>query len=391
MQVKEINKIGKELEIYTYVDYIGKGFPIILPNGTKIINIIKDYIEVQEEKNGYDRVITPNISKAEIYVKEDRFQSLKEDMFIIKSNDEEEKNSIVLRPYDYPFHCAIYKTKQRSYKEFPIKLSETSTVFKDERDIKGISKTRQITLSDASIFTSREEVEEEIIQALSLQINFISKLGLETKFYVKTWNDLKKEDYIGTIEEWDSTTESMKRALEKLNISYQEKIDAKMYGPCIEIMVEDEIISSIQIDFEIVHRFDLTYVNKNNEESYPIYIHKTTIASYENLLSILLEKYKGEFPMWLVPTQVMIIPDGEEYEDYAKEIRDRLTENNIRVKIDLSNNSTRNREEIANTLKIPYIVTIERKEYNNKKIKVKTKQNVRSLELEELIKEVITC
>ena len=189
MQMTDINKLGKELEIYTYVDYVGKGFPIILPNGTKMINIIKDYIKLQEEKNGYEMVITPNISRAEIYIKEDRFQSLKEDMFIIKSNDEEEENSIVLRPYDYPFHCAIYKINQRSYKALPIKLSETSTVFKNERDIKGISKTRQITLSDASIFMDKEEIEKEIIKALNLQIDFISKLGLEAKFCVKTWDD----------------------------------------------------------------------------------------------------------------------------------------------------------------------------------------------------------
>ena len=391
MQVTDINKLGKELEIYTYVDYVGKGFPIILPNGTKIIDTIRNYIESEEEKNGYERVITPNISKAEIYIKEDRFQSMKEDMFIIKNNDEEEENSIVLRPYDYPFHCAIYKTKQRTYKTFPIKLSETSTVFKNEKDIKGISKTRQTTLSDASIFTTKEDLEEEIVQALKMQIDFLSKLGLEVKFLVQTWNDLKKEEYIGTIDEWKNTTKSIKNALKKLNISYKEKKDAKMYGPSIEIMFGDEAISNIQIDFEIVHRFDLTYVNKDNEESYPIYIHKTTISSYENLLSILMEKYMGEFPIWLTPIQVMIIPEGEEYEDYVKEIQDKLIENNIRVKIDLSDSSIQNREKKANSMKIPYILTIEKKEYNNRRIKVKTKQNTKTLGLEEFVKEVTTC
>ena len=390
MQVTDINKLGKELEIYTYADYVGKGFPIILPNGTKIINIIKNYIENEEEKNGYEKVMTPNVSKAEIYIKEDRFESQKDDMFIIK-NDEEEKNSIVLRPYTYPFHCAIYKINQKSYKSLPIKLSETSSVFRDERDIKGISKTRQMTISDASIFLAKEDLEKELVQALRLQINILSKLGLQVKFQVKTWDDLKKEEYIGTIEEWEYATKAMKNALEKMNIKYQEKNDAKMYGPSINILYEDEELSNIQIDFEIVHRFDLTYANKDNEESYPIYIHKTTIPSYENLLSILIEKYKGELPIWLAPTQVMIIPDGEEYEDYAKEIENKLLEYKIRAKIDLSNNSIQNREQKAESLKIPYIVKIEKKEYNNKNIKVKYKQSEKSMQIEELIKEVTTC
>ena len=390
MQVANINKLGKELEIYTYADYVGKGFPIILQNGTKIINIIKDYIENEEEKNGYEKVMTPNVSKAEIYIKEDRFESQKDDMFIIK-DDDEEQNSIVLRPYTYPFHCAIYKNNQRSYKSLPIKLTETSPVFKDERDIKGISKTRQMTVSDASIFLAKEDLEKELIHALELQINILSKIGLQVKFYVRTWDDLKKEEYIGTIEEWEYATKAMKNALERLNIQYKEKKDSKMYGPSIDILYEDEEFSNIQIDFEIVHRFDLTYANKDNEEAYPIYIHKTTISSYENLLSILIEKYKGEFPIWLAPTQVIIIPEGEEYEDYAKDIENKLLENNIRVKLDLSNNSIQNRKQRAEVLKIPYILTIEKNEYNNKNIKVQTKQNEKTMLIEDLIKEVTTC
>ena len=390
MQVADINKLGKELEIYTYADYVGKGFPIILPNGTKIINIIKDYIENEEEKNGYEKVMTPNVSKAEIYIKEDRFESQKDDMFIIK-DDDEEQNSIVLRPYTYPFHCAIYKTNQRSYKSLPIKLTETSPAFKDERDIKGISKTRQMTVSDASIFLAKEDLEKELIHALELQINILSKIGLQVKFYVRTWDDLKKEEYIGTIEEWEYATKAMKNALERLNIQYKEKKDSKMYGPSIDILYEDEEFSNIQIDFEIVHRFDLTYANKDNEEAYPIYIHKTTISSYENLLSILIEKYKGEFPIWLAPTQVIIIPEGEEYEDYAKDIENKLLESNIRVKLDLSNNSIQNRKQRAEVLKIPYILTIEKNEYNNKNIKVQTKQTEKNMLIEDLIKEVTTC
>ncbi len=391
MQTSEINKLGKELELYTYADYIGKGFPIILPNGAKIINIIRNYVEKEEEKNGYEIVRTPSVSRAEIYKIEDRFNEQKDEMFIIKSSDDEEDNSIVLRPYSMPFHCTVYKTKQRSYKALPIKISETSTVFRDERDIKGINRTRQITLSDASIFLAKENLEKEIIESLKLQINFISKLGLDVKYCISNWDDTKKDEYIGTIQEWNYAVQSMKNALDILKVPYIENKKAKMYGPSIQIFYEDESFSSMQIDFEIVHRFDLTYVNKDNKEEYPIYIHRTSVGSYENLLGILIEKYKGEFPLWIAPTQVVIIPEGDEYEDYAKEIEEILLKYGIRAKVDLSDTNKQNKEYKAIDLKIPYIVTIGKREYNNKKIKVRKKENIKIIQVDELIREVLDC
>ena len=391
MQTSEINKLGKELELYTYADYIGKGFPIILPNGAKIINIIRNYVEKEEEKNGYEIVRTPSVSRAEIYKIEDRFNEQKDEMFIIKSSDDEEDNSIVLRPYSMPFHCTVYKTKQRSYKALPIKISETSTVFRDERDIKGINRTRQITLSDASIFLAKENLEKEIIESLKLQINFISKLGLDVKYCISNWDDTKKDEYIGTIQEWNYAVQSMKNALDILKVPYIENKKAKMYGPSIQIFYEDESFSSMQIDFEIVHRFDLTYVNKDNKEEYPIYIHRTSVGSYENLLGILIEKYKGEFPLWIAPTQVVIIPEGDEYEDYAKEIEEILLNYRIRAKVDLSDTNKQNKEYKAIDLKIPYIVTIGKREYNNKKIKVRKKENIKIIQVDELIREVLDC
>lgn len=395
MKVSEINKLGKELELYTYVDYIGKGFPIILPNGAKVINIIRNYVEKEEERNGFEIVRTPNVSKAELYIIQDRLEQEKEEMFIIKSNDGEEEakeeNAIVLRPYVEPFHCTVYKTKPRSYKSFPIKYCETSSVYRDEKDIKGISRTRQLTLSDASIFTTPESLEKELIQVLDMQKNFIKRLGLDVKFHVSTWDDSKKDEYIGTIKEWDTTTKAMKNALDNLEIPYEVDKKAKMYGPLISIYYKDEEFASLQIDFEIVHRFDLTYANKENKSDYPIYIHLTCVGSYENLLSILIEKYKGEFPLWIAPLQVSIIPEGEEYEDYLNEIEARLLENRIRAKVDNSDTNVQNKEYKAIDLKIPYIITVGKDELTNKKIKVRTKDYNKLMEIDDLIKEVLSC
>ncbi len=396
MHVTEINKLGKQLELYTYADYIGKGFPIILPKGAKLINLIRNYVESEEAKYGYEVVRTPNVSRAEIYKIEDRLDLGKKEMFIIKSNDEEEEkreeNSIVLRPYSAPFHCCVYKTKQRSYKNLPIKLSETSTVYRNERDIKGISKTRQITLSDASIFVIPEQLESEIKESLELQQSFISKLGLDVKYYVATWNDNKKEDYIGQIDEWNSVTTAMKNALNSLNIPFEENKKAKMYGPSIQIFYEEKEFSSMQIDFEIVHRFDLTYVDKDNEEKYPIYVHRTSVGSYENLLGILIEKYQGEFPLWIAPIQVIIITESDEYEPFAKEIEEKMLKEGIRVKVDYSDTNVQNKEYKAVDQKIPYIVMIGKNEFENKKIKVRAKDYVgKIMDSQNLIEEVLNC
>lgn len=392
MKITEINKLGKELELYTYVDYIGKGFPIILPKGSKIIEIIRNYVETEEEKRGYQMVRTPSVSRAEIYKIEDRLELHKKDMFIIESDDElenqKEENSIVLRPYVPPFHCAVYNTKQRSYKALPIKYSETSTVFRNEKDIKGLNKTRQITMSDASIFASRENLEEQIKDAIELTMKLTKRLGLDVRYEIANWDDTKKEEYIGTINEWDYAVNSMKTALDSIGIKYNMNKNAKMYGPAVQVFYGDKEFSSLQIDFEIVHRFDLKYVNKNNEEEFPIYIRRTAVGSYENLLGILIERYQGDFPLWIAPEQAVVISEDDSYNEYARDITYKLLNVSIRAEIDSTDNNVQNKEYKAVDLKIPYIIKIGKQEFENRTIKVRHQGNISDMTLEELINEI---
>lgn len=310
MKISEVNKLGKELEIYTTIDYIGKGFPIILPRGAKIIKRIKEEVEKIEEKNGFLLVKTPSVSNSEIYKIEDRYALQKENLFIIKNqlnsnntfnenNVDKTVNEIVLKPYSQPFHCSIYKINQHSYKELPIKYCETSTVFRNERDIKGIMKTRQITMSDASVFCDINKVKDELVEIIKMQLELINKLGINISYKISTWNESKKEEYIGNISEWNDNFNAMKEALEELNIGYEVDDKAQLYGPSISLYYEDIEFAVLQIDFEITHRFDLTYVNNNSKEEFPIYIHHTIVGSYENLLSILIDKYSGSFPEWI--------------------------------------------------------------------------------------------
>lgn len=389
MKIQEINKLGKDLELYTFIDYIGKGFPIILPRGARTIKLIRNYVEYEEENAGYKIVRTPSISNSEIYKIEDRYEMQKDELFIIKNRNEDNLNEIILKPYVSPFHCSIYNLEKHSYKELPIKYCETSTVFRNERDIRGITKSRQFTLSDASLFCNPEKLQENIKEAIIIQQKFIKRLDLNVIFEIATWDYEKKEEYIGTIQEWNYAVECMKKALDELKIAYKITKEAKMYGPAIQLYYSKEELSSLQIDFEITHRFDVKYADKDNEEKFPIYMHNTMVGSYENLLSILIEKYEGEFPFWLAPTQVMIIAEDNENEEYANNIKEKLTENKVRTQID---NRLKNWQAKINEntdLKIPYIVKVGKKEQENNTVTIFNKEKQRVIKIDELIKEVV--
>lgn len=386
----DINKLGKEYEIYTTISYIGKGFPIILPRGARIIKILRNYVEQEEEKQGYKVVRTPSMSNSEIYKIEDRYDNEKDRLFVIKNSDEE-KNSIVLKPNIQPFHCSIFKENQHSYKELPIKYCETSTVFRNETDIKGIMKTRQITLSDASVFCEPRKIEKEIKKIIELQQMYIKKLDLDVTYEISTWNEKEKENYIGTIDEWNNVVQAMKNVLDSLKIEYKTENKARMYGPSIILKYNGKKFLNIQIDFEITHRFDIKYTDSDNTEKFPIYIHHTVVGSYEKLLAMLIERYQGEFPLWLTPEQVVIISKGEEYDDYSKKVKNKIEESGIRVELDNSAEGYQNKIKKQQKLKIPYIVTIGKDELSKNKINVIQKEKNNKYSIDELIKEVKEC
>lgn len=377
MKITEINKLGKELELYTSLDYVGKGFPIIMPNGSKIIKIIRNYVEWVEEQNGYKNVRTPSISNSEIYKIADRYNEEKSRYFIVENsnnlfNDKAKgvQNEIVLKPDVQPFHCSIYKMTQHSYKELPVKYCETSTVFRNEKDIKGIMRTRQITLSDASIFCEFKNIKNEIKSSIMLQKEITQKLGIELNYVISTWDDNSKENYIGQINEWNSCYTAMKDVLDELNVKYKIDENAKMYGPSVKTYYNETEFSVLQIDFEMTHRFELKYKNNKNEDETPIYIHHTLIGSYENLLNVLIERYEGFFPFVIAPVQVKIIADDEIYNDYSEKILKLLLENRIRAEIDNSKSNSNEKFDKNLSLRIPYIIKIGKQEMNSETLMV---------------------
>lgn len=366
----EYSKLGKYLGLYTTVDYIGKGFPIILPNGTKMVNLLRQMVTEEEEKRGYLEVRTPSASRAEVYMIEDRWELEKNEIFTVKK--EEEENCIVFRPYVRPFHCSIFQAGNHSYKELPIKYSETSTVFRDEPSskINGLTCMRQYSFSDASIFLMPEQLEKMLKESIEIEEVFMEKLGLDVEFKISNWNEGKKEEYIGTIQEWNMCINLMKKVLDDKKIAYSQENNAKIYGPSIQIFYNNKLLAKIEIDFEITHRFELNYTDKDGLEKFPIYIHRQDLGSYESMIAILTEKYQGKFPTWIAPVQCIVIPEFEGYQDFANEMINKLKERGVRTLIDKSDKPIDEKIKRAKDLYIPYIVLIRKKEYNNNQVSI---------------------
>ncbi len=296
MKISEINKIGKELELFEIIDCIGKGFPVFLPKGEIIIRKIQNEVEDKLLLNNFKPVKTPCLSNADIYKIEDRFISQKDRLFRVENNSEEK---LYLKPYLSPFHCCIYKQNQYSYKNLPVKFFETSEVFRNEKDIKGIIKSRQFTVTECSMFVNPAEIINSLNEIISIQKEIIDKLGLQIKYEVENWDNTKKEEYIGTIDEWNIAVDNMRKSLIQNNLNFTENNKAPMYGPMIKLFYNDNYFAKIQIDFEITHRFDIKFHNKDNQEEYPKYIQSTIVGSYENLIGILIDKYNENLPKWL--------------------------------------------------------------------------------------------
>ena len=296
MKISEINKIGKELELFEIIDCIGKGFPVFLTKGEIIIRKIQNEVEDKLLLDNFKPVKTPCLSNADIYKIEDRFISQKDRLFRVENNSEEK---LYLKPYLSPFHCCIYKQNQYSYKNLPVKFFETSEVFRNEKDIKGIIKSRQFTVTECSMFVNPAEIINSLNEIISIQKEIIDKLGLQIKYEVENWDNTKKEEYIGTIDEWNIAVDNMRKSLIQNNLNFTENNKAPMYGPMIKLFYNDNYFAKIQIDFEITHRFDIKFHNKDNKEEYQKYIQSTIVGSYENLIGILIDKYNENLPKWL--------------------------------------------------------------------------------------------
>lgn len=378
---RDHNKVGRELEIFTTSEVVGQGLPLLMPKGAKILQILQRFVEDEEEKRGYLLTKTPYMAKSDLYKISGHWDHYRDGMFVI---EEDENEVLALRPMTCPFQFLIYNSKQRSYRDLPIRYSETSTLFRNESsgEMHGLIRVRQFTLSDAHIICRPDQVEEEFKGVLDLIRYIMKTLGIENDIWYRfsRWDPNNKEKYIDNPEAWEKTENDMKNILDKLGINYKEaKGEAAFYGPKLDIQFKnvygkEDTIITIQIDFALAERFDMTYVDRDGQKKRPIIIHRSSIGCYERTLAMLIEKYNGAFPLWLAPVQIRVIPVSDNFNEYAKNVARILKDNGFRVEEDYRSETVGYKIREAQLQKIPYMVIVGEKEQKENTVAVRDRK-----------------
>lgn len=381
---RDHNKLGRELGIFTTNEKVGQGLPLIMPKGAKIIQTLQRWIEDEEEKRGYLLTKTPLMAKSDLYKISGHWDHYRDGMFVL---GDEAKNEEVfaLRPMTCPFQYTIYNAEQHSYRDLPKRYAETSTLFRNESsgEMHGLIRVRQFTLADGHLVVTPEQVEEEFKGVVDLIKYVMTTLGIQDDitYRFSKWDPNNKEKYIDEPEAWEQTQDLMRGILNHLNIDFYEADDeAAFYGPKLDVQFKnvhgkEDTIITVQIDFALAKRFEMTYVDKNGEKKYPYIIHRSSIGCYERTLAMLIEKYAGALPTWLAPVQAKILPISDKYNDYAEDVTKTLRDNGVRVEVDYRAEKIGYKIREARLERSPYIIVVGEKEAENKEVSVRSRKN----------------
>jgi len=393
---RDHNKIGRELEYFTTVDYIGKGLPIILPKGAKTIQIMQRLVEDEEERRGYKLTKTPYMSKNDLFKISGHWDHYKESMFVL-GDEEKDKDIYCLRPMTCPFQYQVFLNKPRSYKDLPMRLDETSTLFRNEAsgECHGLIRLRQFTISEAHLIVRPDQLEQEFKGCLDLATFMLNILGLyeDVSFRFSKWDENNTDKYIGSKEEWEKVQGEMRKILTDLNLDFEEADgEAAFYGPKLDIQIKnvhgkEDTIITIQIDFQIAERFNMYYTDEKSQKKAPYIIHRTSIGCYERTLAYLLEKYAGALPLWLSAEQVKVMNIAESSEDYARQVHEKLLSAGIRSVLDLRNEKIGYKIKDALVNKFPYMVIVGDGERDSDTISIRGRgnENASGLKLDDFI------
>ncbi len=382
---RDHNKLGRELELFTTSDVIGQGLPIMLPKGAKIIQLLQRFVEDEEEKRGWQITKTPLMAKSDLYKISGHWGHYKEGMFVL-GDEEKDKEVFALRPMTCPFQYQAYLNRGRSYRDLPMRLNETSTLFRNEAsgEMHGLIRVRQFTISEGHLMCTREQLEDEFKKCLELAIYMLKTLGLyeDVSYRFSQWDPDDKEKYIGTEEQWNAAQDMMGKILDHLEIPYKIGIgEAAFYGPKLDIQIKnvhgkEDTLITIQIDELLATQFGMEYVDKDGTKKPPCIIHRTSIGCYERTLALLIEKYAGAFPMWLAPVQTKILPIADRHLDYANEVLAKLRAAGItRVEIDDRSEKIGYKIREAQLEKVPYMIVVGDKDIENNTISVRQRKN----------------
>ena len=381
---RDHNKLGRELEYFTTVECIGQGLPILLPKGARVIQLLQRWVEDVEQKKGYLLTKTPLMAKRELYKISGHWDHYLDGMFVLGDPDDETKECFALRPMTCPFQYQVYLNRQRSYRDLPMRLGETSTLFRNEDsgEMHGLIRVRQFTISEGHLILRPDQLEEEFKGCLELAKYCLDTVGLLDKctFRFSQWDPANpKNKYEGTPEQWDHAQSVMERILNDLDVHYSIGIDeAAFYGPKLDIQYKnvygkEDTLVTIQIDMLLAERFGMYYIDENGNKALPYIIHRTSLGCYERTLAYLIEEYAGALPLWMMPTQVRVLPITDRCHDYAEKVVERLSDAGIRVEGDYRSEKLGYKIRDAQMQKIPYMLVVGDKEAESGSVAVRTR------------------
>ncbi|MGG7197247.1 threonine--tRNA ligase [Clostridium butyricum] len=381
---RDHNKLGRELKLFTTDEKVGQGLPLLMPKGAKIVQTLQRWVEDEEERRGYVFTKTPFMAKSDLYKVSGHWDHYKDGMFVL-GDEEKDDEVFALRPMTCPFQYTIYNAEQHSYRDLPVRYSETSTLFRNEAsgEMHGLIRVRQFTLSDGHLVVTPEQLEDEFKGVVELIKYIMETLGIadDISYRFSKWDPNNTEKYINDPDAWNKTQDIMRNILDHLNIDYVEADDeAAFYGPKLDIQFKnvhgkEDTIITVQIDFALAERFDMTYIDKNGEKKRPYIIHRSSIGCYERTLAMLIEKYAGAFPTWLSPVQAKILPLSDKYNDYAEKVTKALKDKGIRVETDYRAEKIGYKIREARLERTPYILVVGEKEAENNQVSVRSRKN----------------
>ncbi|MDO5124235.1 MAG: threonine--tRNA ligase [Eubacteriales bacterium] len=395
-KLRDHNKLGRELELFTTSELIGQGLPILLPKGARVIQLLQRFVEDEEQKRGWLLTKTPYMAKSDLYKVSGHWDHYQDGMFVF-GDEEKDKEVFALRPMTCPFQYQAYLNRGRSYRDLPLRYNETSTLFRNEAsgEMHGLIRVRQFTISEGHLMCTPEQLEDEFKSCLELAVFMLKTLGLyeDVTFRFSQWDPNNKEKYIGTVEQWDEAQGIMGRILDHLGLDYTIGIDeAAFYGPKLDIQMKnvygkEDTIITIQVDQLLAEKFGMVYVDKDGSKKNPYIIHRTSIGCYERTLALLIEKYAGAFPMWLAPTQVKILPIADRHHDYAYDVKKALEAQGIRVEMDDRSEKVGYKIREAQLEKVPYMIILGDKDIENGTISVRARKagDLGAMSLEEFL------
>lgn len=382
---RDHNKLGRDLGIFTTVDVIGQGLPLLLPKGTKIIQTLQRWIEDEEDYHrGYIRTKTPLMAKKDLYVISDHWDHYKEGMFVL-GNEEQDEEVFALRPMTCPFQYYVYKAGQKSYRDLPCRYGETSTLFRNEDsgEMHGLTRVRQFTISEGHLVVRPDQLEEEFKACVDLTKYCLTTLGLQedVTYRMSKWDPANADHYLGDAKMWEEVEDMMRNILDDIGIQYTEEAgEAAFYGPKLDIQAKnvygkEDTMITVQLDMFLAERFDMTYIDKDGNKKRPYIIHRTSIGCYERTLAWLIEKYEGAFPTWLCPEQVRVLPISEKYHDYAAKVDAELKANGILSTVDERSEKIGYKIREARLEKLPYMLVVGQKEEEEGVVSVRSRFN----------------